>query len=205
MKTPVFCIFCHQQVLDLFEKNGKLVGKCNCPEGVSGIESIRGHLEEGFIYCIGEGDSEEFVKIGYTKNQPSRRVSDFQTGNPRKLKLIGFIHGDMALEALLHNSFEQNIKHHDEHKKLNKNRIFFREWYYNKGLVNVLTQSISFLKSKKIGNYKPENVVLTQSNKTKHVLTGPWVAMGISESTYYRRGFRSNRKRGRKPKSNINI
>lgn len=46
----------------------------------------------GYVYCIGvEGDATG-VKIGYSV-KPEARVGELQSGNPRKLVLLGFIKG----------------------------------------------------------------------------------------------------------------
>lgn len=50
------------------------------------------------IYFVTDG---EFVKIG-TSNDPHRRISDFQVGNPRALTLIATIEGGHHLEKKIH-------------------------------------------------------------------------------------------------------
>lgn len=65
----------------------------------------------GYVYLIGELAKHcSFVKIGESRDDPSHRLAELQTGNPRLLVLLGKIKtGDRrALEAKLHARF---IKH----------------------------------------------------------------------------------------------
>ncbi len=66
-------------------------------------------------YFIREEGS-EFVKIGYTAEDPLRRLGEIQTGNPRKLILEAIEKGDEKQETLLHKRFK--AFHHR------------REWFY---------------------------------------------------------------------------
>lgn len=54
------------------------------------------------IYFIADG---EYVKVGYTDESVSSRLSSLQTGNPRELKILGVIEGDYVVENTLHNRF----------------------------------------------------------------------------------------------------
>lgn len=45
------------------------------------------------------------IKIGYSREEPKKRLQSCQTGNPNKLYLIGYIDGDTKKETLLHNKF----------------------------------------------------------------------------------------------------
>ena len=55
------------------------------------------------IYFIAQG--EEFIKIGYTKDDPEGRLIGLQTGNPHKLTLVKSIEGDKDTEETLHSRF----------------------------------------------------------------------------------------------------
>lgn len=54
------------------------------------------------IYVISDG---EHYKIGYTAGEPRERLKTLQTGNPRRLSLVGTFFGDRAVEAALHARF----------------------------------------------------------------------------------------------------
>lgn len=43
----------------------------------------------GWVYAIGEVDSEEFIKLGKSRTEPKYRLKDLQIGNPRLLKVYG--------------------------------------------------------------------------------------------------------------------
>lgn len=48
------------------------------------------------------------IKVGYSsKAEPSLRIASLQTGNPRKLVLIGYIEGDQEMEIKLHERFSE--------------------------------------------------------------------------------------------------
>lgn len=87
---------------------------------------IRKHKEAtetpgGYVYLIGEGGKRcMFVKIGESRDDPSARLPELQTGNPRKLVLLGSIETDdrKALESKLHQRF---IKHN-----------VLQEWFVNR-------------------------------------------------------------------------
>ena len=59
------------------------------------------------IYFITQGD--DYVKIGYTKNNPGDRLISLQIGNPNLLVLYKVIDGGKAKEEALHTRF--NIYH----------------------------------------------------------------------------------------------
>lgn len=44
----------------------------------------------GYVYCVGETGTRYAVKIGKSRTHPRYRLNGLQTGNPRKLKLLGF-------------------------------------------------------------------------------------------------------------------
>lgn len=66
---------------------------------------------QGYVYCIGEatGDAvlvggrrhQTAVKIGFSTN-PEARLPELQTGNPRRLVLLGKIEGTREDEAKMH-------------------------------------------------------------------------------------------------------
>lgn len=84
-----------------------------------GIDAVRND-DKGYVYLIGEVSSPNntrssflngkfispfAVKIGYSDESPERRIKQLQTGNPRKLVLLGSIRGTLADEATLHQRF----------------------------------------------------------------------------------------------------
>jgi len=56
------------------------------------------------IYFITQQD--KYVKIGYTKAKPLKRLVSLQIGNPFKLTLWGCIPGEKDAEARLHQAFD---------------------------------------------------------------------------------------------------
>ena len=66
---------------------------------------------QGYVYCIVEENEHPFrpyCKIGFSTN-PEARVAELQTGNPRKLSLLGTIPGTVEDEAAMH----QRYIHHN--------------------------------------------------------------------------------------------
>jgi len=64
------------------------------------------------------------IKIGYVKNKGAvkQRLSTLQIGNPKKLCLIGYIHGYRKEESHLHSKFKAfNIR---------------GEWFYSNSIIN---------------------------------------------------------------------
>lgn len=60
----------------------------------------------------------ENIKIGYTKQNPEKRLHQLNTGSPIQLYLLGYIEGDKNKEKELH-------------RKFNKYRIRQNgEWFY---------------------------------------------------------------------------
>lgn len=57
------------------------------------------------VYLIREVGS-SFVKVGVASD-PSRRLSDLQTGNPRRLEIVWTIPGGYDLERALHSWFDK--------------------------------------------------------------------------------------------------
>lgn len=96
-------------------KLAKLRRECRELEAVVRAES-KG--SKGYVYCIGEYDgmlshlrhngvifSPKAVKIGFAQKSPHQRLRELQTGNHRKLVLIGYRRGTLADEAKLHQEF----------------------------------------------------------------------------------------------------
>ena len=59
------------------------------------------------IYFIQCEDSNNYIKIGWTKNHPVRRLKNLQVGCPYPLKIIGLMECDPTVERSLHTVFEQ--------------------------------------------------------------------------------------------------
>lgn len=61
----------------------------------------------GYVYLAAEEGDDRFVKIGESKTEPQFRLNGLQTGNPRKLRMIGWIKCDdrLKLEAQLHQKY----------------------------------------------------------------------------------------------------
>lgn len=82
------------------------------------LRDARGQQEgrQGYVYLIGEEEygppglnGGNIAKIGYSTN-PEARVAELQTGNGRRLKLLGKIKGTPADEAALHAKYaDQNV------------------------------------------------------------------------------------------------
>ena len=58
------------------------------------------------IYYITQGS--EYIKIGYTTNNPEKRLIGLQTGNPIELKLALVTVGDKRHEYKLHSMFNDH-------------------------------------------------------------------------------------------------
>ncbi|WP_395393097.1 GIY-YIG nuclease family protein [Novosphingobium sp. BL-8A] len=58
-------------------------------------------MSEGNIYLLGTGEPLA-VKIGFTKQDPRARLKQLQTGNPARLKLLGWYPGTLKDERELH-------------------------------------------------------------------------------------------------------
>lgn len=72
---------------------------------------------KGFVYLIGEESDDRYVKIGESQDHPIYRLRELQTGNPRKLVLLGFIQCSDRIAT------EHNL--HMKHIKLNH----LQEWF----------------------------------------------------------------------------
>lgn len=69
---------------------------------VANFENVFG-VGEGFVYFayIGEA-SPVYIKIGFSKYDPNKRLKNLQTGCPFPIKLLGFVIGRMSQEEELH-------------------------------------------------------------------------------------------------------
>lgn len=63
---------------------------------------------EGFVYFIAIGAPYiSHVKVGFTAGDPKARMASLQTGCPYPMSLLGFVLGNRAQEAELHQVFEE--------------------------------------------------------------------------------------------------
>ena len=58
-------------------------------------------MSDGFVYFIQEEETDR-IMIGFSEKHPKGRLKDFQTGNPDKLILLGYIEGTFQDESNLH-------------------------------------------------------------------------------------------------------
>lgn len=58
----------------------------------------------GFVYLMQQGVDGPY-KIGFTQNNPVRRIKQLQTGNPEKIRLVSQFAASVAVEAYLHGKF----------------------------------------------------------------------------------------------------
>lgn len=103
------------------------------------INSQRVEIKKGKIYLISDG---QFVKIGGTKNNLHKRVNELQTGNPRKLIILGSYNTSYLLQT------ERLVQH--EYKDLN----ILNEWF------NLSEREIKEILDTKL-QFKDTNVVKT--------------------------------------------
>jgi len=64
----------------------------------------------GWIYIIQQVGTNHY-KIGYTKEEPTRRLKELKTGSPNGIKLIGKFRGTMNDEATLHDACSRCARH----------------------------------------------------------------------------------------------
>lgn len=67
---------------------------------------------KGWVYFVTpeavfhrDEESLRLVKIGFTRNDPARRVRALQCGSPVTLELHSYVRADESFEQLLHNTF----------------------------------------------------------------------------------------------------
>lgn len=70
------------------------------------LEDERGQELDGWIYLIA-CEQPLSVKIGFTTKHPRARLKQLQTGNPNKLKLIGWFPGSLQAEREIHESMAE--------------------------------------------------------------------------------------------------
>jgi hypothetical protein len=73
---------------------------------------------KGWVYFIGpeailHRHDSQVVKIGFTRLEPTKRLSALQCGSPVALSLIAYFHGSERLEAALHQAFA-HLRSHGE-------------------------------------------------------------------------------------------
>ncbi|MBB6424968.1 GIY-YIG nuclease family protein [Sphingopyxis sp. JAI128] len=69
---------------------------------ISRYENVYGPAE-GFVYFAYIGANQPvYLKIGFSKYDPRKRLKNLQTGCPFPIKMLGFVFGRMAQEAELH-------------------------------------------------------------------------------------------------------
>ena len=71
-------------------------------------------MSDGFVYFIQEEETDR-IMIGFSEKHPKGKLKDFQTGNPDKLILLGYIEGTFQDESNLHREFsEERIRDENE-------------------------------------------------------------------------------------------
>lgn len=73
-----------------------------------------------FIYSKNDNK----CKIGFTKNNPYKRLKQLNTGNSSPLLLLGFVEGDIIKEKSIRNQFHY-LKENLEWLKINQELIDF--------------------------------------------------------------------------------
>ena len=58
-------------------------------------------MSDQFVYFI-QADENGPIKIGFTTDEPRKRLAQLQIGNPHELKLLGAIKGSTAIERQFH-------------------------------------------------------------------------------------------------------
>jgi len=58
----------------------------------------------GYVYFIYSCNDNK-CKIGFSKNHPSKRLKQLNTGNSSSLLLLGYIEGNMKIEKNIRNQF----------------------------------------------------------------------------------------------------
>lgn len=58
-------------------------------------------MSDQYVYFI-QADEDGPIKIGFTADDPKKRLNQLQTGNPATLKLLGAIKGSIAREREFH-------------------------------------------------------------------------------------------------------
>jgi len=73
-----------------------------CKTDWRGRETMYGPAT-GFVYFIAAGGNPpRAIKIGFTVNDPRRRLASLQTSNHEHLRLMGYVPGTQTMEAEFH-------------------------------------------------------------------------------------------------------
>lgn len=62
------------------------------------------------MYFIADAEG-EYIKIGYTTKDIHTRLAQIQTGNPKKLQLVGWMQGNRGTERLMQERFKMYHAH----------------------------------------------------------------------------------------------
>lgn len=80
-------------------------------EDVSFYEAGVYGTASGFVYFLGIGDPYlTHVKVGFTRKNPFARMAGLQTGCPFRMRMVGFVFGNEAMEAELHDVLRDSRK-----------------------------------------------------------------------------------------------
>lgn len=71
------------------------------------IQALFATPGQGLVYLVDEGSRESPVKFGYCYDAPLARLAGLQTGNPRKLRLLGAQPGSYGVEQYIHGKFAE--------------------------------------------------------------------------------------------------
>lgn len=86
----------------------------------------------GYVYLIGETDTDLAYKVGHARTSAQNRMITLQTGNPRVLVLIGVIVGGLELEAELHARYAGDNRlqewFHGSHELFDEFGASYQEW-----------------------------------------------------------------------------
>jgi hypothetical protein len=74
--------------------------------------SARGLNAAGYVYVASYPGAGAF-KVGYSSNDPSKRVGDLSCGSPEPLHLVEYISGTISLEAEIHQALAKHRKHRE--------------------------------------------------------------------------------------------
>lgn len=89
----------------------------------------------GFVYFIGpealyHRSDIQFVKIGFTKNNPDARLRSLQCGSPVVLNVHAYFEGSEALERAFHEAFAE-LRSHGEWFFLERKLFDFLHYFYD--------------------------------------------------------------------------
>ena len=82
----------------------------------------------GYVYLFLEVDKEgnEAFKIGVTKNEPTKRIKQLQTGNSRKITLLRSYESEnyLRVEGILHRKYSIKTEAGNEWRNLTNSEVF---------------------------------------------------------------------------------